>query len=438
MTRIGAGRMQLILAWLILSTFATAAEPPSPADSALAERLSNLFQIGYARGPKAFDQVQSLYESLSKDSKQDPRVDYAHGLVLLRLMKNKEAREQFLVATKREGTPYWPAWEAVIWSEFNSKDYAAGYPHLLEFAHLIQTSTDLSIEGKQDAIYWMGRVMAALELTLDSAKNRDTWLHWDARLTDQLQEDEMDDFNRGKEDAHAQHALLEQDVRSLKEKAKKQQEETLQKRQKQIDKSLDAVKTKRDSLKKSAAEMKEVLTEQSESFQKQMARLEKEYTFLERRSAVLVTTMAGIDQEILVLQRQRRNVSNNNLGDLDRAISALQSQRLIYSAEFMKVSASADQVSANARALAQERAEFLDEYQRATGEIVDADTETEKWKTRTLNQEKALKKAKASAKPPVPAAKIQMVKTFRTYLDLDLLSERDQVLASFGAEPADK
>ena len=80
----------------------------------------------------------------------------------------------------------------------------------------------------------------------------------------------------------------------------------------------------------------------------------------------------------------------------------------------------------------------MDEYQKATGEIVAADASADQWKQRALNQEKVLKKAKATAKPPVPTIKIQAAKTFRTYLDLDLYRERNNVLASFGVTPLGK
>ena len=94
--------------------------------------------------------------------------------------------------------------------------------------------------------------------------------------------------------------------------------------------------------------------------------------------------------------------------------------------------AAADQISANAQRLTQERAEFLEQYQAATGEIVQQDAGAEKWKERTLKQAAQLKKAQANPKPVIPAGKIQLAKTFRTYVDLDLYAERTKVLESFG------
>lgn len=82
--------------------------------------------------------------------------------------------------------------------------------------------------------------------------------------------------------------------------------------------------------------------------------------------------------------------------------------------------------------------EFLDQYQQATGEIVEADAGAEKWKERTLNQAKSLKKAKETAKPPAPTAKIQVAKTFRTYVELDLFAERTKLLSSFGIVASEK
>jgi chromosome segregation ATPase len=352
---------------------------------------------------------------------------------MLRLMKNKEAQEAFLKATTRPGTPYLPAWEALIWTDFVGKNYAVGYDHLLKFATLVQSSKDLSPEARDDAIDWIGRSMAALELTIESNKDRETWLRTDKKLTDLLDEDATEDYIRGKEEVNARHASLEDDIQHAKEKAKKQHADQLEKKQNRIDKSLEAVKEKRENLKKSAEEMKETLAEQTAAYQKQMTRLEKDFGFFDRRSAVLITTMAALDQEAAVLQQRKKN-SNNQQGNnnIDLAIVQLQNQRMVSNAEFLKTTAAADEIAANARRLNQERSDFLDQYQKATGEIVEADAGAEKWKERTLNQAKSLKKAKETAKPPVPVAKIQVAKTYRTYVDLDLFAERTKLMTSFG------
>ena len=169
-----------------------------------------------------------------------------------------------------------------------------------------------------------------------------------------------------------------------------------------------------------------------------MTRLEKDFDFLARRSAVLVTSIMALDQEVAILEQRKKNSNGRSVTGIDQAITQIQNQRLVYSTEYLRTTAAADQIAATAQQLSQQRAEFVDQYQKATGELIEEDAGAEKWKERTLNQAKALKKAKENAKPPVPVAKIQAAKTFRTYFDLDLFAERNKVLESFGIMPPDK
>ena len=426
------GITKVICALLTLSASAIAAELTPAQQTLLGQHVAEMFQVGYARGPKANADVQRLYESLSKDASNDPRVDYAHGLVLWRLMKNKEAQAEFSVATKRKGEPYFPAWQALIWTHFVAKDYDAGYARLMEFTKLILKSDEQVVTEREDQVYWIGRVMAALYLTIESNQGRETWLQTEKRLTDLLGPDSTDDYNRGKAEVNARHSDIEDDIRQTREKTQKQQAEQLEKKQSRVQKTLEDVKEKRENLKKSVEEMKEALAEQTAAYQKQMTRLEKDYGFVERRSAALISSMAALDQEIAILQQRKKNSNNTTANQIDQAIAQVQNQRFVYNAEFMKSMAAADQISANAQRLTQERAEFLEQYQKVTGDIIQEDAGAEKWKERTIKQAAQLKKAQANPKPAVPAGKVQLAKTFRTYVDLDLYAERTKVLESFG------
>ena len=115
---------------------APAAEPKA-AELELGKRVAEMLQVGFARGPHGAQDSQRLYESLHQDAGHNPRVDYAHGLVLLRLLRNKDAKAEFLAAAKQPGTPYPPAWEALIWSHFTAKEYDDGYDRLIEFMMLL-------------------------------------------------------------------------------------------------------------------------------------------------------------------------------------------------------------------------------------------------------------------------------------------------------------
>jgi hypothetical protein len=417
----------------------TALAAPMP-EAVLGRRVSEMFQVGFARTPRAFNEVQRLYDSLLHDDGENARIDYAHGLVLLRLMKNKEAQAEFLVATRRSGIPYWPAWEALIWSNFIARDYDAGYERLVEFSRLVQQSDEISEEARHDEIHWIGRVMAALELTLDSIQVRESWLQSEKKLTGLSGIDAIEIYNSGKQDVYIRHSLLEDDIRQTREKGKERQIAKLEKKQEQFEKTLDAAKSRRENLKRSAAEMKESLTEQTAVYEKQMARLERDYGFVERRAGMLTRSMTAIDQEIATLQFRKKNFQANSAsnGRIDQMIAQLQNQRWIYEADFQRAAVAAQQISATAQALTEERTELVDRYQKLTGELIEVGAGVEKWKERTLKQVETLKKAEATVKQPATSGKIQLARSFRTYVDLDLFAERDRVLDSFGVTPANK
>ena len=120
------------------------------------------------------------------------------------------------------------------------------------------------------------------------------------------------------------------------------------------------------------------------------------------------------------------------------AISQLQAQRYTYFADFQRNMALGEQISAKAQNLNGERAEFVAQYENATGENVSEVANMEKWKDRTAKQAESLKKVAATAKNPVPVAKIQAVRTFRTYVDFDPMVERNKVLESYGLLTAGK
>lgn len=416
----------LLLHFFSLSAGAAEARPETP----LEEHVAEMFQTGFARGAKAFQDSQRLYDSLRIESHNDPRIDYAHGLILLKLLRHKEAKADFLLATKRPGTLYPPAWQALIWSHIVAREFDDGYDRLVDFAKALQQSNALTHEERRAITYWIGQAMAALELGLDSVQSREMWMQTESKLLERIGAELVDPYNAGKEDVYAKHLVLEADIKHTRDKEKLSQGKKLE----EIGKSLDAAETKRESLKKSAVELKEEFDEQSTALKKQMERMEKEYALVQRRSATLLTQMLVFDQQINVLQNGRNN--NASVGSL----AALQSRRALLDTEFQLTVAASNQLSATAEKMMQERNQLAAQYEQATGDIDKEDAGVKKWKERAVKHAEELKKA--GKKPVGPAtplnAKIQAATTFRTYVDLDLALERENVQKSFAVTNVDK
>ncbi|WP_010586188.1 hypothetical protein [Schlesneria paludicola] len=430
-------RSHRILFLLILCSLRTvAAEPSAPSDKIIAQRVQEMFQIGFVRGPREIQESQRLYDSLRNASGSDSRVDYAHGLISLRQMKNKEAKDDFLAAIKRPGTAYFPAWRALVWTHFLAKEYDTGHEHLLEFVKLVEKSDDLTTLMRNEELYWIGRIMAAVELTSESALSREKWTQYEEQLIDLLSEDAIDVYRGGKEEVSIRQANLEQEARQTQERGKKKEALQRQKKLDRLEKSLETADKKREALKKSAAELKEILDEQADEFKKQMERSEKDYSFLERRAMTLMSAMMALDQEMSVLQLRRGNPASN--AARDQSLILMQNVRMNYELEYMRIINLVQQTSSNAKQLQQQNGQLNDQYNQATRELVKDEAAIKEQKARSLKQADLLKKENAESKSPAIPKRIETTKSLRAYVDLDVFAERDSVLKSFGVTIDDK
>ena len=209
-------------------------------EAALGRRLIDFFDEGYKRGPKVLPEAQRRYETLRGESQNDPRIDYAFGLVHLRQLKNKEAQTQFLLATKRTGEPYWPAWQALIWTHGTAKETTVAYERLTEMAkRLVQIDNAPEDAAVAEQFDWIGQSMAAFEKMTDTPKAREAWLRQDEALRELLGEKLLAAYNSGQDEVHTRHALLEDDIRSTRDKTLEKREQERVDQQTKTEKDLE-------------------------------------------------------------------------------------------------------------------------------------------------------------------------------------------------------
>jgi hypothetical protein len=401
----------------------------------VSQRIATLFEEGFS-GMQSSDEAAAIYDSLKVAAKTDPRIDYAYGIVLWRQTKTKEAQNSFIAATKKPGEPYLPAWRAMIAGYFGAKNYRTGFDRLSEFAKLIPPKDGPNNFERCDSIRWMGSVMAAAELAIDNNANRELMLRTEKKILEGLPEDSQDDYNAGKADVVAHHALLENDIQRAREAATKKQNAKLEKDGDKLTKSIDSTKSKSAEIKKSAAELKEEFEEQTKKYEKQMERLERDYGYAERRAMTFMTSIFALERDIELLDQQRRRNANVNQTVADQMSTMLQSQLLMSNTGLQRAAWEGQQLVDSARQLSNDRVQEIAQYEKLTGEIVAEDEKIKKWQERNQKQEETLKKAKAAGKAPPPIAKIKEAKMFRTYIEFDAIAERDRVLKSYGIEAA--
>ncbi|MBC8113031.1 MAG: hypothetical protein H7062_01515, partial [Candidatus Saccharimonas sp.] len=401
------------------------------------------FDDGFKRGPKVLPDAQRRYETLRSDSQNDPRIDYALGLVYLRQLKNKEAQTQFLLATKRTGEPYWPAWQALIWTHGTAKETTVAYERLTEMAkRLVKLDNAPELDAVAEQVDWIGQSMAAFEKMGETTKAREAWMRQDETLRELFAGKLLGAYNSGLEEVHTRHALLEDDIRTTRDKTLEKREQERIEKQSKVGKDLESTKEKRDGLKKTAEEWKKILDDQLLNFDKQLSRLERDHTFLEKRGQSIVESQIQLGREMTLLQQRASagNQPNNQFGtqtNYEAQMDQLQLQKVRYQAEYDQTLVAAQQVTQKAQGLIQQRNGVVQQYQKATGQLVQQDASLDKWQGRLKKDTEKLK-APADDKVPAVTNKIKQVRSFRTYIELDVIEQRDRLLDSFGVTMPEK
>lgn len=445
---------RFVLPWVLISVFAfwgsgnsASADDLGP-NPVLAKQLTEMLTTGFGRGAAALKGAQRQFDSAKDQAPKDPRVDFAYGLVLLKQLKNKDALEHFQSATEVDGPEFWPAWQALVWSHFVAKDYSSGYSRLTELAKRLSRSQEDLVEREQVA-EWIGQVLAALQKSVDTLKQREALLREDELLAEILGPALTPAVSRGKSSVHAMHALMEGDVQQAREIAQAKEEKERAEREKQVAKDLEASAEKRESLKKTAEDAKKYLDQQLAAFDKQLTRLEKDYEFLQKRVMSLTTSQLQIGTEMNLLSQQAGVLSNNGNGGRNgnsnaqlaqvyqQRMGALELQQIRYQVEMDQTLASTMAVSQRAQMVVGQRNAAVRQYERATGQLVQQDSAIDKWQDRLKKDGEKLKE-QPKPKAGAVANKIQQARSFRTYVDLDLNQERDRLLDTFAVALSEK
>jgi len=392
--------------------------------SPLAVRTVEVLDAGFQRGSSALREAQSRYESAR--SAQDPRLDYAFGLVLLRQLKNKDALAQFQSIT-RSHPEYWPAWQGAIWLSFVSRDQSAGLVQLKDLARALQRSKQ-ELPQREPVAEWIGQVLAALQKTVETIKQRELLQREDEAIVAVLGDDFRDAVARGRATVHAVHAALEEDVQLTREQVEEKQARERAEREAQVARDLEESAERRENLKKTSEQWKEYLDQRVAECDRQLTRLEKDYDVLQQRVLALNTVQVQINTELAFLDQQGNDQSNPRA--IEQRKAALGVQLLRSQVDLEQSLAGAMLVAQRAQATVMQKSQAIQQYEKATGQLVQKDAGLDKWQDRLKKQGEKLKTPPKGKATPV-ANRIQQLRSFRTYVDLDPALERGRLMESF-------
>lgn len=425
-----------------IGTVAVADLAPSTAKS-----VRDLLTVGFESGRESLPKAKVVYDTSVKAGDKSPELAYAYGLVLLKQFKSKDAVVQLRLAADHPEAPYWPAWQALIFSHFTAKETTAGYDRLFDFAKRLQkTQPEVALDEQKQLVQWMGQLVGALDKLAESPKAEETVRKNDLRLRDLLGEVLQTSYDEGRHDAEDAALLVEVELDEAKAQQQAKNEQERVEKLSKTEADAEAAKKKAEGVKKSAEDSKRLLDDQLKQLDRLLARLEKEHGILERRAQENLEAQNQIDREInairqRVAQNQQNRVVRNPVRPIQNAnrvanplgangeqqIDQFLNQKILLQTENDRLSQESIAIHQNAARVVRERQGIIQQYQQKTGQLVKEEAAVQKWQDR-LKKDSTKLKAPASDKGGAVTRTLTKAKSLRTYIDFDIADERQRLL----------
>ncbi|MBS0265966.1 MAG: hypothetical protein JSS02_28805, partial [Planctomycetes bacterium] len=381
----------------------------SPAvEATLAAHLKDAFDAGQVIGARHLQEALSHLGLARRVAPDDPRVEFSYGLVLLKQMQVAAAIARFDAACKLDQGRYWPAWQGAIWGHFLDKQFDLGFEKLIEYARIVQATErwDETSGAQRHAARWIGQLVEALSLRADSEKRRDQIAEHEAQLLKVLGDELSLELEAGRQSIRERAVALEEAADASRRAVGSKQKRRLQEKESKLEQDIESIDKVRVDDKKTAEEWKGWLDETLAKADKQLGLLERDYNFLDQRAASLMQSFVIAGQEITALKVQ---------SDLERFpwrrpgltdFAQRQNQMLGYQLEYNATVGRMHTIAQQGSLVLEQRALAVQQYQKATGQLVQKGAHLDKWATRLKNEKQKLaapkSTVKANAKMPVP------------------------------------
>ncbi len=370
---------------------------------------------------------------------QDPSVTYAYALSLLKRGMYDDALRELIAARGSSDQPYHPAWRASIWLLMTRKRYDEGFDLLTRFAEM-QMRTDIGWSSPAvplENARWIGRLLAGLDL--DAAfggkarvRQEETYV----AIEGMFPKPHRAALQMGVDDALRVRAELEARLnRAADEAGDARRAEIEKEKQDLADEKLLAEK-KKEELKLTAEEWKQKLDAALLDFGKRIGEKQREYTLLDTRRQTLAQSIIRVQQQVTLLQAFAPTpAEGSNVPGFDfqqqttiQQLAALQQQLISSQLQYNATLADMEQVRLLGMQILGERAALIDQYQKATGQLVKQDQAIDK-----LSKKFETKEAELAGDAAAPDSREtrrieQRLKSFQTYVAFDLDSERQQLI----------
>ncbi|MBI3864475.1 MAG: hypothetical protein HY290_21545 [Planctomycetia bacterium] len=418
-------------------------EPAGPADdTAIGEQLKEAFDAGFVIGPRRAQEAAKHFVQARRLAPHEPRIDYAHGLVLAKQSQVRQAVTQFEAAIKHEGKPSWPAWKAAVWAHLVEKQYEPGLKRLDEFARLVHDAESAgdAAETRREAARWIGQILESLAVLPDAKKHKETVAEHQTAVLDALGDELAVSVEEGRELLRARAVELGLAADAARDTAEQIARRRKQDQSEKLEKDLEGVSKEMENAAKSKEDWKKWVDDTLAKFDKQLGQLDRDYQALQRRANDLEqayvqagTRLTAVNANLGLLNP--RTTDPQTMANLREQSLQFQNQMLAYQVEYNVNLERISNLAQQAAGVAEQRAGAIARYEKETGDLIKKNADLDKWSARLKDKKQKLVTKPGSKGGKKDAPEKKQPPSLKSLMPLDLERERDEVLASFGVKP---
>jgi hypothetical protein len=393
-----------------------------------APEWKQLFDSGFQRGAAPGRIAREAYGELKKQAPADPRVDYAWGLVKLRQSQIRTAETAFADAADLD-PDYLPARRAWLWTLVLQKKFADATKQLDALAtRLGDENSKLPPAARHESAAWLGALSAAVELSLPEGKTHDTLAAEFERAGNTLGKNLAAAFHEGRKSFQEKVAREETEEAASTGADNGSKSSVQEKRQQQEEERLSRSQAKAEGAKEN---LKRSAEEWQKWYDAEIARSNRQLQDLEREMNGIGSRMVQVQREYQLaaaqeaqLLRQKPKAGSSAAAEL----SNVQSRKNALAGEGANLTLSLAQTQQQSRAALAKRSLIVQQFQKATGQIVKQDAAVARLQDRMDAKEKELQNSPAKTAP----AQRTGTPAFRSLFDLDEDAERGRLFKELG------
>jgi hypothetical protein len=434
-------RRLLISGWCVVATLANSAVTLAADTPALRQAMRQLLEVADERGPTAFAQAQRRFQAARGATPDTRPVQFAYGVVLQRLHRPKEATAAFADAAKHATGAYPPAYEAWVSSLLAARQWTSAAEALRNYGGILVDKPELWSDAKdrRASADWLGRAVSASILVAPQGNDVQRFATVDERLRKELTTDVSVDYLRGFEEVIQLHEQLADSGEKSRQEAKVTQEKEREEERVLVKDQQGQVTSQRENLKLTADEWKKRLDEKQSEFAKQLGQFEKEWITHDQKRQSVDRSIFLAQQEATLLTNQYQALSGNErpsvverlrMQQIDGQLNQRAQQLIQYQLERDRTLAAMQTVYQQAAAVLAQRQALIQDYERATGQLVKQDESLRKWNDRLAKQKTALEET-PTGKTATTQQIDQKLRSIGTYLPADWEAIRQRLLAEY-------